>query len=124
MKVRSRLLLGFGGVVLLLLAPTLFAASRLAELRHLAVEGRSGQAEAVANLGRMQALASDLDRLERSLVATSDSGLGAEALSAVDSLVVRGLRRAGRWGRWCAPPRWPVMSRRTVSATPPRPSGR
>lgn len=99
MKVRSRLLLGFGGVVLLLLAPTLFAASRLAELRHLAVEGRSGQAEAVANLGRMQALASDLDRLERSLVVTSDSALGAAAHSAVDSLVATYERlRASSYG--------------------------
>lgn len=87
MSVRARLLLGFGGVVVLLLVPSLFAASRLAQLRHLAVEGRSGQAAAVANLGRMQALVSDLDRLERSLVATSDSALGEAARIAVDSLV-------------------------------------
>lgn len=86
MKVRSRLLLGFGGVFLLLLAPTLFAASRLAQLRHLAVEGRSGQAAAVADLGRLQALVSDLDRLERSFVATSDSVLGEAARLTVDSL--------------------------------------
>ena len=86
MKVRTRLLVGFGGVVVLLLAPTLFAASRFAQLRHLAVEGRSGQAAAVADLGRVQALVSELDRLERSVVATSDSALGAAARITLDSL--------------------------------------
>lgn len=86
MTVRGRLLLGFGAVVALLLVPGLFAASRLAQLRHLAVEGRSGQAVAVASLGRMQALASDLDRLERSFVATGDLALGQAVQATADSL--------------------------------------
>lgn len=88
MTVRTRLLAGFGAVVLLLLMPSLFAAGRLAQLRHLAVEGRSGQAAAIASLGRMQALLSDLDRLERSLVATSDRTLAVAAEEATDSLAI------------------------------------
>ncbi|MDX1493295.1 MAG: hypothetical protein R3253_04490, partial [Longimicrobiales bacterium] len=88
MTVRGRLLAGFGAVVVLLLIPSLFAVSTLTQLGHLAVERRSGQATAVASLGWIQAMASDIDRLERSLVATSDSALGVAAAAAVDSLVL------------------------------------
>jgi signal transduction histidine kinase len=85
-SVRARLLVGFGVVVLVLLLPSLFAADRLAQLRHLAVEGRSEQAAAVAGLGRIEASLAELDRLERSLVATSDSALARLADAAADSL--------------------------------------
>jgi signal transduction histidine kinase len=93
-SVRARLLIGFGIVVLVLLLPSLFAAARLTQLRHLAVEGRSGQAAAVASLGRIQATLADLDRLERSLVATSDSTLARMTDAMADSLVLayEGLR--------------------------------
>jgi signal transduction histidine kinase len=93
------LLVGFAVVGVLLLGPGLFAASRLAQLRHLAVEGRSGQAAAVASLGRMQAMLAQLDRLERSLVATSDSSLGVAAAAASDSLLLAHQRlRASPYG--------------------------
>jgi signal transduction histidine kinase len=88
-SVRTRLFLCFGAVTTVLLLPSILAASRLAQLRHLAVEGRSSQASAVAGLGRMQALLSELDRLERSYVATSDPELGRAALAEVASLRIQ-----------------------------------
>ena len=86
MSLKGKLILGFAAVTLVLLVPSLFAASRLAQLRELAVEGRSGHAAAVAGLGRMQALLAELNRVERSFIATGDSALGAAAESVVDSL--------------------------------------
>lgn len=86
MTVRTRLLACFGLIVVALLVPSLFAASRLALLRDLAVEGRSGQAAAVASLGRIQATVADLDRLERSFVATADPHIGEAATRTADSL--------------------------------------
>ena len=86
MTLRTKLLLGFSGVIAFLVVPSLFAAVRLGSLRELAVEGRSGHAAAVAGLGQMQELLADLDRVERAYIATSDSTLGAAALATVDSL--------------------------------------
>jgi signal transduction histidine kinase len=78
-SVRSRLLLGFTLVTAALAAPTLFATTGLAHLRRLAVEGRSGHASAVTRLGRIQEGLAELDRLERSYIATGDSALGRAA---------------------------------------------
>jgi signal transduction histidine kinase len=86
MSLRGKLILGFAAVGLVLLVPSLFAATRLAQLKELAVEGRSGHAAAVAGIGRMQALLAELNRVQRSFIATGDSALGAAAESAVDSL--------------------------------------
>ena len=86
MTVRGRVFLGLGAVAAVLLVPSLFAASRLAQLRTLAVEGRSGQAAAIAGLGRLQAGLAELDRLARSYVAISDPGLGYATLAMADSL--------------------------------------
>jgi signal transduction histidine kinase len=86
MRVRTRLFVCLAAVTAVLLVPSLFAATKLTQLRQLAVEGRSGQASAVASLGRMQATMAELDRLERSFVATYDPQLGAAALTAADSL--------------------------------------
>ncbi|HUF75007.1 MAG TPA: HAMP domain-containing sensor histidine kinase, partial [Longimicrobiales bacterium] len=86
MSLRSKLILGFAAVTLVLLVPSLFAASRLAQLRELAVEGRSGHAAAVAGIGRMQALLAELNRVERSFIVTGDSAMGAAARGVVDSL--------------------------------------
>jgi len=86
MSVRTRLFVSIGAITTVLLIPSLFAASRLSQLRSIAVDGRSGQASAVASLGRMQATMAQLDRLERSFVATHDPELGAAAVAAVDSL--------------------------------------
>jgi signal transduction histidine kinase len=86
MSLRAKLILGFTAITVVLLVPSLIAASRLSRLRDLAVEGRSGHAAAVAGLGRMQALLAQLNRVERSFIATSDSALGAAALATADSL--------------------------------------
>lgn len=77
MTVRIRLLAGFAAVTALMLLPGLFAAERLAELRDLAVEGRSRHAGAVLAVGRLQTGLAELDRDERSHVATGDPGLRA-----------------------------------------------
>jgi signal transduction histidine kinase len=84
--VRSKLLASFGAVTTLLLVPGLFAANRLAELRDFAVEGRARHATAVRSLGRMQASLAELDRFERSFVATGDPFLRASAADALRSL--------------------------------------
>jgi signal transduction histidine kinase len=86
MSLRTKLVLGLTALTLVLLVPSLFAASRLGRLRDLAVEGRSGQAAAVAGLGRMQALLAELDRVERSFIATSDPALEQVALANANSL--------------------------------------
>ena len=88
MSLRWKLTLGFAAVTLVLLVPSLFAASRLAQLRELAVEGRSGHAAAVAGIGRMQALLAELNRVERSYIVTGDSALGSATSSLADSLRV------------------------------------
>jgi signal transduction histidine kinase len=79
MSVRTRLIASFAAVALLLLLPNLFAASRLAELRHLAVGRRVGQASAALAVGRLQARLAEFDRYERSYVATAGPGLRTSA---------------------------------------------
>jgi signal transduction histidine kinase len=86
MSVRTRLVTTYLSIILVLSLPGIFAATRLGRLRQLAVEGRSGQAGAVSSLGTMQALMAQLDRLERSFIATGDSELGREAQATSDSL--------------------------------------
>jgi len=86
MSVRARLVLGFFVVTAALAAPTLFATGSLSHLRRLAVEERSGHAAAVARLGRIQQGLAELDRLERSFIATGDQALGRAAAAEVTSL--------------------------------------
>jgi signal transduction histidine kinase len=86
MSVRARLVLGFVIVTAALATPTLLATSSLSHLRRLAVEGRSGHASAVARLGRIQQGLAQLDRLERSFIATGDQALGRAAAEQVTSL--------------------------------------
>lgn len=87
MTVRSKLLAGFGLVIATLLLPGLFAADRLSELQNLAVEGRARHADALLSLGRMQAALAELDRYERSFVATADANLGRSAADALGTIV-------------------------------------
>jgi signal transduction histidine kinase len=86
MSVRARLVLGFFVVTAALAAPTLFATTSLSHLRRLAVEERSGHAAAVARLGRIQQGLAELDRLERSFIATGDQALRRAAAAQVTSL--------------------------------------
>lgn len=71
MTVRTRLVASFAAITVLLLVPGLFAVARLTELRDLAVEGRGRHATAALTVGRLQAGLAQLDRYERSYVATS-----------------------------------------------------
>lgn len=87
MTVRSKLLAGFGVTIAALLLPGLFAADRLSELQNLAVEGRARHADALLSLGRMQAALAELDRYERSFVATADENLGRSAAEALSTIV-------------------------------------
>jgi signal transduction histidine kinase len=85
-SVRTRLVMSFVAVIAVLMVPSLLAVSQLARLRRLAVEGRAGQAVATESLGRIQSTMADLNRLERSLIATSDTALSQSALAASDSM--------------------------------------
>ncbi|MEX2467498.1 MAG: HAMP domain-containing sensor histidine kinase [Gemmatimonadota bacterium] len=95
MTVRSKLLAGFGVAIATLLLPGLFAADRLSELQNLAVEGRSRHADALLSLGRMQAALAELDRYERSFVATGDAALGRSASAALGVISAEYARMAG-----------------------------
>jgi signal transduction histidine kinase len=86
MSVRTRLVLCFVVVTAALAAPTVFATVGLSHLRRLAVEGRAGHASAVARLGRIQETIAELDRLERSFIATRDAALGRAAAGQVEAL--------------------------------------
>ncbi len=79
MTVRRRLVASFAVVAVLMLLPGLYAASRLSELRRIAVERRSRQAAAALTVGRLQTALAELDRYERSYVATGGTGLRASA---------------------------------------------
>ncbi len=69
MTLRKRLLLTFGAITLLVLAPALFAVSRLTEMRNIAVDQRGRHTRAVESIGELQASLSELDRYTRSYVA-------------------------------------------------------
>jgi len=86
MSVRTRLLSMFGLVTGIMLVPSVFTASRLSRLSDVASEGRTNHAAAVTSLGRMQRIVTDLDRLERSFVATGNANLGRTAAERTDSL--------------------------------------
>ncbi len=92
MSLRAKLVAAFACVAVVLIVPSLVAAVRLGSLRDMAVDRRSAHATAVAAIGRMHALVSELDRVERSFIATSDSALRQAALTAVDSLRAVGTR--------------------------------
>lgn len=86
MTVRSRLLAGFTAVIAILLGPTLFAANRLADLRTMAVEGRARHADALLALGQMRTALAELDRYQRSYVATGEPSLRDAAASELADL--------------------------------------
>lgn len=86
MSIRTRLILSFGFLTFLLLLPALFAASRLNELREMAVEERGKHAAAALALGRLGASLAELDRFERSYVALGDPGLRAQVEGSLASL--------------------------------------
>lgn len=72
MTVRWRLLLTLGGIIFLMVLPALYAVSQLTRLRELAERLESVHAADVLALGTLRASLSELDRLQRSYVATGD----------------------------------------------------
>lgn len=86
MSLRTRLLGAFALVTGVMLLPSLFAARQLSNVRDIAIPGRTAQAAAVAGLGGMQRLVTELDRLERSFLATGDAALGHTVAMHLDSL--------------------------------------
>jgi signal transduction histidine kinase len=74
MTVRWRLLLTVGGIIFLMALPALYAVSQLQRLRELAEQLESVHAADVLALGTLRASLSELDRLQRSYVATGDEG--------------------------------------------------
>lgn len=73
MTVRTRLALSFALVAVLLLIPGLYAGSRIARLRDIAVDQQGRHAVASLALGRIQASLADLDRFQRSYLVTPDT---------------------------------------------------
>ena len=84
MSLRARLLGSYVAITLLLLLPSLYAAARLADLRDLAVGGRSSHASAALTVGRLQAGMADLNRYERSYVAAREPDLREAAERTMD----------------------------------------
>lgn len=72
MTVRWRLLLTLGSMILLLLVPALYAVSQLNRLRDLAVDLEDVHARDVLSLGEYRTALAELDRHQRSFVATAD----------------------------------------------------
>jgi len=86
MTVRKQLITTFAAVAVLMLLPGLYAASRLSELRRIAVERRSRQAAATLTVGRLQTALAELNRYERSYVATGGQGLRTAAEHTVEQM--------------------------------------
>ncbi len=86
MSVQSRLVGTFVVVTLLLLIPAGLAVERLTSLHQLAVEGREEHAQATLALGRFETALSQLDRYQRSYLATGDEVVIASARVALEDL--------------------------------------
>ncbi|MGH7482465.1 MAG: ATP-binding protein [Longimicrobiales bacterium] len=85
MGLRTRLFLTFGGIALLVLAPALFAVSRLAEVRNIAFAQRGRHAAAKEAIGSIETSIAELDRLLRSYVIDPDDALRRQ----IDSTLIR-----------------------------------
>lgn len=85
MSLRGRLFLAFGGLTLLVLAPALFAVSKLRDVRNIAFEQQKRHASALEALGQFQADLAEFDRFERSYVATPGNALQKGMFLSLDS---------------------------------------
>ena len=72
MTVRWRLLLTLGGIILLMVIPAAYGVSQLQRLEELAVALETGHGGDVLALGQVRASLAELDRLQRSHVASPD----------------------------------------------------
>ncbi len=106
MTVRWRLLLTLGGIIFLMALPALYGVTQLNRLRALAEALESVHAGDVLALGNLRAALSELDRQQRSYVATSEEvfrqGMRTQLVDARTHLTL--LERSG-FGREIARPR-------------------
>lgn len=72
MTVRTRLLLTLGGIILLLVVPSIYGVTRLQKLRDLAIELENVHAEDIFAVGQYRASLAELDRYQRTYLITTD----------------------------------------------------
>ncbi len=72
MTVRWRLLLTLAGIAVLLIVPAIYGVSRLERLRDLAIDLEDIHAADVSAIGEYRAALAELDRTQRSFIATAD----------------------------------------------------
>lgn len=71
LSLRSRLYLGSGALILILLTPAYYSLRQLAELRDIAFDLQSRHATALLTVGRIEATLFELNRQQRSLLASA-----------------------------------------------------
>jgi hypothetical protein len=84
LSLRSRLYLGCGLLILLLLAPAYYSLRQLAELRDIAFDLRTSHTAASLNVGRVAATLSELNRLQRNFVAAPTDETRADMYERLD----------------------------------------
>jgi signal transduction histidine kinase len=94
MTVRHRLLLTLAGVILLLMVPAVYGVSQLERLRDVAIDLEDIHAADISAIGEYRAALSELDRNQRSFIATADEGF----LSEIHRQLDRARRELGRVG--------------------------
>lgn len=72
MRLRTRFLLSLLALIALMTVPALYAAAHVRQVREIALDLRQDAARTAATVGRLRAALSDLDRLQRAYVATTD----------------------------------------------------
>lgn len=72
MSLRTRLILTLAAIVLLMAAPSMYAASRLLQLKSIFSEVQKTRGEAYIAMGKLQTRLAEFDRLQRSYIITGD----------------------------------------------------
>lgn len=73
MSLRTRLILTLVAIILLMAAPSMYAASRLLELRRIFSDAQRTRAEAYLAMGKLQTRLAEYDRLQRSFIITGEA---------------------------------------------------
>ena len=72
MSLRTRLILTLAAIILLMAGPSMYAASRLLELRGIFSDAQRTRGEAYLAMGKLQTRLAEYDRLQRSFIITGD----------------------------------------------------
>ena len=97
MTLRTRLILTIAGIALLLVLPAVYGIVQHARLREIATVTRNKHANANLSLGRLQARVAELDRVQRSYIATLSPELREEMRRALANARVH-LTNLGAYG--------------------------